>query len=220
MVASTQAWALKLDLLLSFWLLQPLWAALAWLLAMVSGAGAGAGRGGEQAPVMGMAELPIDLHPTPTAQVGLRQPARQLPGVNTRPYAQPAALEPRSPETCAAEPASSTSGKGGSAGGAAEAEEGRVIERRTFARAFPNGAAVWRQLTRPVRLQEACFRDVVLLYRSESALIQAAHRSRRGTAASGAAGQEADEEAELPDVEGGVGGVADEVRCWGVAAGA
>ncbi|KAL4444105.1 hypothetical protein ABPG75_011842 [Micractinium tetrahymenae] len=31
--ASTQAWPLKLDLLLSFWLLQPLWAALVWLLA-------------------------------------------------------------------------------------------------------------------------------------------------------------------------------------------
>ena len=35
--ASTPAWALKLDLLLSFWLLQPLWAALAWLLGLVRG---------------------------------------------------------------------------------------------------------------------------------------------------------------------------------------
>lgn len=34
---STLAWALKLDLLLSFWLLQPLWAALAWLLGQVCG---------------------------------------------------------------------------------------------------------------------------------------------------------------------------------------
>jgi hypothetical protein len=33
--AATPAWGLKLDLLLSFWVLQPLWAALVWLLALV-----------------------------------------------------------------------------------------------------------------------------------------------------------------------------------------
>lgn len=33
--ASNPAWAFKLDCLISFWLLQPLWAALAWLAAKV-----------------------------------------------------------------------------------------------------------------------------------------------------------------------------------------
>ncbi|KAL4459125.1 hypothetical protein ABPG75_013990 [Micractinium tetrahymenae] len=39
------------------------------------------------------------------------------------------------------------------------------IERRTFARVFPDGASVLKQLLKKVKLQEACFRDVVVLYR-------------------------------------------------------
>lgn len=39
------------------------------------------------------------------------------------------------------------------------------IERRTFARVFPDGKAILKQLLKKVKLQEACFRDVVVLYR-------------------------------------------------------
>jgi hypothetical protein len=35
------------------------------------------------------------------------------------------------------------------------------IERRTFARVFPDGMSVMRQLLKPVALQEACFQDLV-----------------------------------------------------------
>lgn len=40
------------------------------------------------------------------------------------------------------------------------------IERRTFARVFPDGTSVAKQLFKKVRLQEACFKDVVVLYRA------------------------------------------------------
>ncbi|GAB4813285.1 hypothetical protein N2152v2_000331 [Parachlorella kessleri] len=52
--------------------------------------------------------------------------------------------------------------------GAAGAEDHQYavkVERRTFARVFPDGPAVLRQFTKKVKLQEACFRDVVVLYR-------------------------------------------------------
>jgi len=39
------------------------------------------------------------------------------------------------------------------------------IERRTFARAFPNGKSVFQQLLKKVDLREACFKDVIVLYR-------------------------------------------------------
>lgn len=203
--------------------------------AAVGGAGLAAGKGERRCAIREAVwraqagALPSDgpASRAPHPQVGLRRPARQLPGVSARPYAQPAALDPRAPDSCAPEPAlpaaaAAGTRSGGAAAEAAEAEEeGRVIERRTFARAFPDGAAVWRQLTRPVVLQEACFQDVVLLYRPEAALAaaakaQATRRSRPAASggASGAAGQQ--EGVQLPDVEGGVGGVADEVRqrCW------
>ncbi|KAI3424110.1 hypothetical protein D9Q98_009471 [Chlorella vulgaris] len=40
------------------------------------------------------------------------------------------------------------------------------IERRTFARVFPDGMSVFRKFFKKVKLQEACFRDVVILYRT------------------------------------------------------
>lgn len=39
------------------------------------------------------------------------------------------------------------------------------VERRTFARTFPTGASVFKQLFKRVDLQEACFKDVIILYR-------------------------------------------------------
>ncbi|EFN53569.1 hypothetical protein CHLNCDRAFT_136731 [Chlorella variabilis] len=39
------------------------------------------------------------------------------------------------------------------------------IERRTFARVFPDGMSVLKKFAKKVKLQEACFRDVVILYR-------------------------------------------------------
>ncbi|KAL4427112.1 hypothetical protein ABPG77_001116 [Micractinium sp. CCAP 211/92] len=44
-------------------------------------------------------------------------------------------------------------------------EASTSIERRTFARVFPDGTSVLKQLLKKVKLQEACFRDVVVLYR-------------------------------------------------------
>jgi hypothetical protein len=49
-----------------------------------------------------------------------------------------------------------------------------VVERRTFARIFPDGRSVLRQLFKRVELREACFRDVVVLYRAAPASLAAA----------------------------------------------
>ena len=40
-----------------------------------------------------------------------------------------------------------------------------MVERRTLSRAFPTARAVLRQLLQRVRLQEACFSDVVVIFR-------------------------------------------------------
>ena len=39
------------------------------------------------------------------------------------------------------------------------------VERRTFDRAFPDGLSVFKQLFKKIELQEACFKDVIVLYR-------------------------------------------------------
>ena len=41
-----------------------------------------------------------------------------------------------------------------------------IVERRTMNRVFPDGRAVLRQLFKTVELQEAAFKDVVVLYSS------------------------------------------------------
>ncbi|PRW60212.1 Glycerophosphodiester phosphodiesterase gde1 [Chlorella sorokiniana] len=189
--ASAPAWAFKLDCLISFWLLQPLWAVITWL----------------------------------AAQFGVHLRPRPLPGVTSRPFAQPPAARTGQPEAAAPqEPASpKTSAAATKQGGGAVSPTGRTIERRTFTRAFPSGGAVWRQLTQPVQLREACFQDVVLLYRPAGAAAAAAeaaagHVHRRGRASSGggsnkggAAGAEEQQREGLPSVEESVGGTLDEV---------
>jgi hypothetical protein len=74
-------------------------------------------------------------------------------------------------------PDRAASGGGGAAAAAAAAAAASAVrdgdahaasvsvERRTFARTFPDGASVLRGLFRSVELREACFRDVVVLYR-------------------------------------------------------
>lgn len=39
------------------------------------------------------------------------------------------------------------------------------VERKTFARAFPYGLTVFKQLFKPITLQEACFKDIIVVYR-------------------------------------------------------
>jgi len=70
-------------------------------------------------------------------------------------------------------------------------------------RAFPSGAAVWRQLTSPVRLQEACFSDVVLLYRP-------AGTAGGGAASTAAAGEGQQAQQAVLSVERSVGGTSEE----------
>lgn len=110
----------------------------------------------------------------------------------------------------------------------------------TTRRAFPSGRAVWRQLTQPVQLQEACFKDAVLLYRPAGAAAAAAqaaaagHHHVRASAAGGpaagggggsggkaATGTGAQHQAPegLQSVEESVGGTSDEVDgLWGCGA--
>lgn len=98
-----------------------------------------------------------------------------------------------------------------------------------FCRAFPSGRAVWRQLTQPIQLQEACFQDVVLLYRPAGAAAAAAQAAaaaghRRGRVGCGkggsSAGARGGQQEELPSVDESVGGASDEVGscmqrvCW------
>lgn len=84
-------------------------------------------------------------------------------------------------------------------------------------RAFPSGRAVWRQLTQAIQLQEACFQDVVLLYRpaGEAARAAAAGGRRIGRMGGGkggsSAGPRGGQQEELPSVEESVGGASDEV---------
>lgn len=137
-----------------------------------------------------------------TLQVGVRLGARSVPGLSTRPGAQPSSLEPLTPGTCAAQPAPPVSG--GQADEEEQEEGSRVIERRTYSRALPDGRSVLRQLTRPVQLQEACFRDVVLLYRPAAAAGGAAEAA----AARGRGGQAA------ASVEESVGGETEQARMW------
>lgn len=149
--------------------------------------------------------------PPCTLQFGWALPARQVPGVSSRSYAQPATVGSGA-GSGAAEPAGPVSPLGSAP---AEAQ-GRVIERRTFARTFPSRRSVWRQLTASVQLQEACFQDVVLLYRPEAAPAAAAEaavaRRCRLRGGSDAAPASQHLEGELSSVEDSVGGDAEEVR--------
>jgi hypothetical protein len=61
---------------------------------------------------------------------------------------------------------------------AAGIEEGRLhaasinIERKTFARTYPDGQTVLNNLTKKAELKEACFKDVIVLYRTVSHFMQ------------------------------------------------
>ncbi|PSC73998.1 ammonium transporter [Micractinium conductrix] len=108
---------LKINLLISMWLLQPLYALLVWV----------------------MTKLKIRDRFLPDAPKGLAATADEDPVAKAA--AEAAAQAKQHPY--------STS-----------------IERRTFARVFPDGMSVVTQIHKKVKLQEACFKDVVVLYRA------------------------------------------------------
>jgi hypothetical protein len=133
----------QVDLLLSFYVLRPLF----FLLALVVRA-IGLGR-----------LLPADgpAYAAPAASA-----ASALAGPNAAAVAESAAAAAAAERSVAAgalHPASV------------------VVERRTFARTFPDGRSVLRQLFKKVELREACFRDVVVLYRAAPASLAAANEN-------------------------------------------
>lgn len=112
-------YALKVDLLISFYLLQPLWVALRAL-----------------ARLLGLAKL-----------------------VEAAPPGMAASTDASSLEEAARLHRSAASPAGG------VERPCVVVERRTFARVFPDGRSVLRSFFKKVSLQEATFRDVVVMYR-------------------------------------------------------
>ncbi|KDD74895.1 hypothetical protein H632_c1004p0, partial [Helicosporidium sp. ATCC 50920] len=84
------------------------------------------------------------------------------------------------------------------------------VERRTFARVFESGAGVLKALATPLHLQEACFRDLVVLYRPAARVVKDlradSEAMRVQEAAAVGARQHASEEADLPEAEEMQGG--------------
>ncbi|KAL6782286.1 CGL64A [Auxenochlorella protothecoides x Auxenochlorella symbiontica] len=111
---------LKIDALLSFYILQPLWA----FLVLVAGWLGLSKHLGEAPP--GMEQMPADITPTSAASADAAEASLKQGQLH--------------PNTIS-------------------------VERKTFARVFKDPKTIWQGLFKKVRLQEACFKDVVVLYR-------------------------------------------------------
>ncbi|RMZ55559.1 hypothetical protein APUTEX25_000142, partial [Auxenochlorella protothecoides] len=111
---------LKIDALLSFYILQPLWA----LLVLIAGWLGLSKHLGEAPP--GMEQMPADITPTSAASADAAEASLKQGQLH--------------PNTIS-------------------------VERKTFARVFKDPKTIWQGLFKKVRLQEACFKDVVVLYR-------------------------------------------------------
>ena len=114
----------KIDLILSFFILQPLFALFAWIMSLFG-------------VTRFLPEAPGYMAPDKDAKEAVGAPGAQA--------------------AAAAAASDIRSGK---------RHEATVnIERSTFARMFPTGGSVLKKLFKRIDLKEACFKDVVVLYR-------------------------------------------------------